>query len=156
IDEESGNFKFNSGSAELNSQFKNHILTKITPEINKNLQLKEIDFIQIIGHTDGQGNNSSSNLDKTLEEVAQGKQPVKNLRPGSNADLGLMRALAVVQELQNAGLKNVEFRAYSAAQLYLPEQEGGGLAPLNRQPDETRRRIEIRFIPPGQSKREQN
>ena len=41
-----------------------------------------------------------------------------------------MRALAVVQELQNTGLKDVEFRAYSAAQLYLPS---GKLAPVNRQ-----------------------
>ena len=156
IDEESGNFKFKSGSAELNQEFKDHISTKISPEINEILQSKEIDFIQIIGHTDGQGNNSSGNLDKTLEEVAQGKQSVEILKAGSNADLGLMRALAVVQELQNTGLNNVEFRAYSAAQLYLPEQEGGGLAPLNRQPDETRRRIEIRFIPPGQTQRKQN
>ena len=156
IDEESGNFKFKSGSAELNQEFKDHISNKIIPEINKNLQSKEIEFIQIIGHTDGQGNNTSGNLDKTLEVVAQGKQSVGTLKPGSNADLGLMRALAVVQELQANGLQKVPFRAYSAAQLYLPEQEGGGLAPLDRQPDEARRRIEIRFIPPGQPQREQN
>ena len=149
IDESSGKFKFKSGSAELNPQLKNHISTKITPQINKILQERTIDFIQIIGHTDGEGINQNSNLDKTLEIVAQGTQPVSKLSAGSNADLGLMRALAVVQELQNTGLKNVEFRAYSAAQLYLPS---GNLAPVNRKPDETRRRIEIRFIPPGQSK----
>ena len=149
IDESSGKFKFKSGSAELNPELKNHIATKISPDINKILQSREIDFIQIIGHTDGEGIKQNSNLDKTLEIVAQGTQPVSKLLAGSNADLGLMRALAVVQELQNTGLPNVEFRAYSAAQLYLPS---GGLAPLNRQPDETRRRIEIRFIPPGQSK----
>ena len=108
-----------------------------------------IDFIQVIGHTDGEGINLKSNLDKTLEIVAQGKVPVSKLIPGSNADLGLMRALAVVQELQQTGLQNVEFRAYSAAQLYLAS---GNLAPVNRKPDETRRRIEIRLIPPGQSK----
>ena len=149
IDESSGNFKFKSGSAELNPQLKNHISTTITPEINKILQTREIDFIQIIGHTDGEGINNNSNLDKTLEIVAQGTQPVSKLSAGSNADLGLMRALAVVQELQNTGLQNIEFRAYSAAQLYLPS---GNLASVDRQPDETRRRIEIRFIPPGQSK----
>ena len=80
--------------------------------------------------------------------MAQGKQPVSRLSAGSNADLGLMRALAVVQKLESSGLKNVEFRAYSAAQLYLPS---GNLATVNRKPDETRRRIEIRFIPPGKS-----
>ncbi|MGL5940543.1 MAG: hypothetical protein ACRC2S_09180 [Waterburya sp.] len=149
IDESSGNFKFKSGSAELNQQLKNYISTKISPEINKILQEREIDFIQIIGHTDGEGTKQNSNLDKTLETVALGTQPVSKLSAGSNADLGLMRALAVVQELQKTGLKNVEFRAYSAAQLYLPS---GNLASIDRKPDETRRRIEIRFIPPGQSK----
>jgi outer membrane protein OmpA-like peptidoglycan-associated protein len=149
IDESSGKFKFTSGSAELNPQLKNYISTKISPEINKILQEREIDFIQIIGHTDGEGTKQNSNLDKTLETVALGTQPVSKLSAGSNADLGLMRALALVQELQKTGLKNVEFRAYSAAQLYLPS---GKLASINRQPDETRRRIEIRFIPPGQSK----
>jgi len=152
IDENSGKFKFKSGSAELNPQFKEHIAANIIPEIDKILQSKEIDFIQIIGHTDGQGNgiSSNSNLDRTLEEVAQGKQPVRDLKPGSNADLGLMRALAVVQEIQSNGLdQKVEFRAYSAAQLYLPS---GNLATADRQPDENRRRIEIRFIPPVKSK----
>ena len=60
-----------------------------------------------------------------------------------------MRALAVVQELQEEEqFKNIKFRAYSAAQLYLPS---GELAPANRQADENRRRIEIRFIPPGRN-----
>ncbi|MGL5077945.1 MAG: hypothetical protein ACRDBG_19245 [Waterburya sp.] len=149
IDESSGNFKFKSGSAELNPQLKKYISTKISPDIQKILQAREINFIQVIGHTDGEGISNNSNIDKSLEIVAQGLKPVSKLSAGSNADLGLMRALAVVQELQKTGLKNVEFRAYSAAQLYLPS---GKLASIDRQPDETRRRIEIRFIPPGQSK----
>ena len=146
IDESSGKFKFKSGSAELNPQLKNYISTNISPTIKNNLEEREIDFIQVIGHTDGEGINQNSNLDKTLETVAQGSQPVSKLSAGSNADLGLMRALAVVRELQKTGLQNVDFRAYSAAQLYLPD---GTLARPNRQADETRRRIEIRFIPPG-------
>jgi outer membrane protein OmpA-like peptidoglycan-associated protein len=149
IDESSGKFQFTSGSAELNPQLKKYISTKISPDIQKILQDREIDFIQIIGHTDGEGTKQNSNLDKTLEIVALGTQPVSKLSAGSNADLGLMRALAVVQELQKTGLKNVELRAYSAAQLYLPS---GKLASIDRKSDETRRRIEIRFIPPGQSK----
>ena len=140
IDERSGKFKFKSGSAELNPQLKKHISATIIPVINKNLAEREIDFIQIIGHTDGQGNNPNSNLDKALEQVSQGTKPVNHLTSGSNADLGLMRALAVVQELQNSGLTNIKFRAYSAAQLYLPS---GELALVDRQPDETRRRIEF-------------
>ena len=148
IDENSGKFKFKSGSAELNPQLTSYIVEEISPEIKNILRSREIDFIQVIGHTDGQGTQQNSNLDRTLETVAQGQQPVSRLSAGSNADLGLMRALAVVQKLESSGLKNVEFRAYSAAQLYLPS---GNLASVNRQPDETRRRIEIRFIPPGKS-----
>lgn len=61
-----------------------------------------------------------------------------------------MRALAVVKELEKTSrLKNIKFRAYSAAQLYLAS---GQLAPRDRNPDENRRRIEIRFIPPGEQK----
>ena len=151
IDEKSGEFKFKSGSAELNQDLKKHIKNKVVPNIKNNLKDKDIDFIQIIGHTDGQVNSSNSNLDQTLEKVARGDKPFSELKSGSNADLGLMRALAVVQELQNNDeLKNLEFRAYSAAQLYLPGEDRDILAPVNRQPDETRRRIEIRFIPPGQ------
>lgn len=151
IDESSGKFKFNSGSAEINPQLKNYLSTEIAPEITNILQTREIDFIQIIGHTDGEGVGYSSNLDRTLETVARGTQPVSSLSAGSNADLGLMRALAVVQELQKTGLQNVEFRAYSAAQLYLPS---GELASIDRKADDTRRRIEIRFIPPARSRSE--
>ena len=149
IDENSGKFKFKSGSAELNPQLASYIVEEISPTIKNILRSREIDFIQVIGHTDGQGTKQNSNLDRVLETVAQGSQPVSRLSAGSNADLGLMRALAVVQKLESSGLKNVEFRAYSAAQLYLPS---GNLATVNRKPDETRRRIEIRFIPPGKSK----
>lgn len=149
IDERSGNFKFQSGSAELNPQLKKYIREKVIPKIEKTIKEKEgaIDFIQVIGHTDGQANNKTSNLDQKIELIANGKTTINALSPGSNADLGLMRALAVIQEIQKTKrLKNIKFRAYSAGQLYL---SSGDLAPVNRKADETRRRIEIRFIPPG-------
>lgn len=152
IDESSGKFKFESGSAELSSQFKSHIASNVVPQIEEIIKQKQgaIDFVQVIGHTDGEGINNNSNLDRILETVAQGKESVSKLSAGSNADLGLMRALAVVRELKKTGLQNVDFRAYSAAQLYLPD---GNLASVDRQSDETRRRIEIRFIPPGKINR---
>jgi len=150
IDEQSGEFKFKSGSAELTPQLNGYIKTKIAPKIEEIAKEREIDFIQVIGHTDGQEINKTSNLDSTLEEVAQGRQSVTKLKPGSNGDLGLMRALSVVQALEKTGnFKNLKFRAYSAAQLYLAS---GELAPRDRNSDENRRRIEIRFIPPGEQK----
>ncbi|GCL47058.1 MAG: OmpA family protein [Microcystis sp. LE18-22.4A] len=147
IDEKSGKFKFQSGSAELNPALKTYIRQRIIPAIETITKDREIDFIQVIGHTDGQGIQKTSNLDKNIESVASRKQSVKMLVPGSNTDLGLMRALAVVQEIESTGkLKNVKFRAFSAGQLYLPS---GNLAAVNRDADASRRRIEIRFIPPG-------
>ena len=147
IDEKSGNFKFQSGSAEVPAEFKNHINTKIIPEIQTATKQGNIDFIQVIGHTDGQTTKNSSNLDTSLTAAANGDRYINSLKAGSNADLGLMRAVAVVQLLQKTkGLENVKFRAYSAAQLYSPD---GKLATSNQSADDSRRRIEIRFIPQG-------
>jgi hypothetical protein len=59
-----------------------------------------------------------------------------------------MRAIAVFQELKNSGqVEGIKLQAYSAAQLY---DAKGNLAKFNRQDDSKRRRIEIRFIPPGE------
>jgi outer membrane protein OmpA-like peptidoglycan-associated protein len=150
IDEKSGNFKFPSGSAELTPDLKKHIQTTILPAVKQATIGGNIDFIQAIGHTDGEGINNTSNLDGRLSSVATGKENNTILKAGSNADLGLMRAVAVIQYLkQSKGLEKVQFRAYSAAQLYLPS---GQLAPIDGGADDTRRRIEIRFIPHGQKK----
>nr|WP_232826279.1 hypothetical protein [Cyanothece sp. BG0011] len=100
IAENSGKFQFPSGSAELTPQLKQYLVTEITPNIEKIVEERDIDFIQVIGHTDGQANNQYSNLDQHLEKVANGQEFVNILNPGSNTDLGLMRALSVVQELQ--------------------------------------------------------
>lgn len=147
IDEKSGKFQFESGKAQLKPELKEYINGVIVPQIKQIIKERNIDFIQVIGHTDGQVIGATGNLDLTLEKVAQNQVQVGILKAGSNADLGLMRALAVVQELsQQEELKGINFRAYSAAQLYLPS---GDLADVNRKEDEARRRIEIRFIPPG-------
>ncbi len=147
IDEKSGQFTFVSNSAELTPELQKYITNQIIPTIQETIKKHEIDFVQIIGHTDGQEINSTGNLDKILEEVAKHQKAVKILKPGSNTDLGLMRALAVIQKIEETGqLKNVQFKAYSAGQLYLAS---GELSPINRNADANRRRIEIRFIPPG-------
>ena len=149
IDEKSGNFKFPSGSAELTADLQTYIQQTILPEINKATAKGNIDFIQIIGHTDSQGISNASNLDRQLTSAATGTATISALQAGSNTDLGLMRAVAVVQFLNTKGLEKVKFRAYSAGQLYLPS---GELAKIDRGADDTRRRIEIRFIPYGQKK----
>lgn len=143
---------FKSSSAELSPGLRNFIETNLVNQIENNAKKYPGYIIEVIGHTDGQINaGTSSNLDQILEQVAMGKKPVNSLKPGSNADLGLMRALAVVMVLQDiqknkGNLKGLKFRAYSAAQLFLPQ---GEYAPINRNSDNTRRRIEIRFTPPA-------
>ena len=141
-------YRFASGSAEITPLMNTYIRNKIVPEIERNTQQYQINVVELIGHTDGQVNGSgTSNLDNNLEKVATAQAPVNNLKSASNADLGLMRALAVVRALQDiqtktGRLRGLKFRAYSAAQLILPN---GEFAFVNRTPDATRRRIEIRF-----------
>jgi len=149
IDEKSGNFKFPSGSAELTPDLQKYIQAIILPKIKEATAKGNTDFIQVIGHTDSQGISNTSNLDGKLTSAATGKEKINALKAGSNTDLGLMRAIAVVQFLNTKKLGKVNFRAYSAGQLYMPS---GELAKIDRGADDTRRRIEIRFIPYGQTK----
>ena len=151
--QDSGEYKFASGSAKLPKALREYIETKLVDKIEKITSERDIYVVEIIGHTDGQVNvTKASNLDRKLEAVANGNEPVSILTPGSNADLGLMRALEVVKELkriQKTGrLNGLEFRAYSAAQLFLPS---GELASISRKPNASRRRIEIRFSPLGKA-----
>ena len=152
IIQDSGEYQFDSGSAELPAELRNYVKTELVERIEQITQERNLYVVEIIGHTDGQVIANTSNLDKSLEAVASGRQSVDELRPGSNADLGLMRALEVVkqlQEVQKSGrLSGIEFRAYSAAQLLLPS---GEFAAVNREPDRNRRRIEIRFSPLGKA-----
>lgn len=148
-----GAYRFASGSAEISQEMLNYILKQIVPEIEARTKQYGINVVEIIGHTDGQANAQvTSNLDVNLENVVSGNIPVGNLRAGSNADLGLMRALSVVKALRDIQTKEnrlsgLSFRAYSAAQLILPN---GQFAAIARQDDVTRRRIEIRFTRLGE------
>ncbi|MEM7595126.1 MAG: flagellar motor protein [Cyanobacteria bacterium P01_A01_bin.83] len=151
--QDSGGYQFDSGSASLPENLKDYITVDLVDRIERISRQRNLYVVEIIGHTDGQVNFGNGNLDRQLEEVAQGKQPVNSLKPGSNADLGLMRALEVVKQLQavqsqTGRLQGVQFRPYSAAQLQLPN---GEFASPSRNPDANRRRIEIRFSPLGKA-----
>lgn len=140
--------RFGSGSAEVNPGLQQFIAQDLVKQIKTLAKDYPGYIIEVIGHTDGESNSGSfSNLDQNLEQVIANNQSVNVLTPGSNADLGLMRALAVLQQLQN----NPElqplgliFKAYSAAQLY---DSNGNYALENQSNDASRRRIEIRFTP---------
>ena len=153
IIKDQGDYRFASGSAEIPAKMSTYILKQIVPEIEARTKQYGINVVEIIGHTDGQANSKvTSNLDVNLENVASGNLQVGKLQAGSNADLGLMRALSVVKVLgdiqkKQGKLSGLSFRAYSAAQLILPNGKFAGIA---RKEDVTRRRIEIRFTRLGE------
>lgn len=148
----SGQYQFQSGSATLPPSLAKFIANDLVDRIENVTNLRGIYVVEVIGHTDGQVNFGSSNLDNKLIDVARGKAPFSSLTASSNADLGLMRALAVVKELkkvqQQGRLEDIQFRAYSGAQLYLPD---GQFASNSKEADADRRRIEIRFSPLGKA-----
>ena len=140
--------RFESGSAKISGKLKGFIESDLVKQIENFAKEYQGYIVEVIGHTDGQINQGSvSNLDTQLEQITKGNGSVSILAAGSNADLGLMRALAVVQKLQNNSRLQelgLQFRAYSAAQLY---NSTGDYAEVNRNPDQSRRRIEVRFTP---------
>jgi outer membrane protein OmpA-like peptidoglycan-associated protein len=155
------NFKFDSGSANPTANFltafENSTELKRIPEIVKTYG---VNLIEVIGHTDAAPISSpASNLDQKLGHAltGQGENPNDPLRYGSNADLGLMRAVSVrrllMQKLQQWNLTGVSVRCYSAAQGVIPGGDSLDPADYGREAaaDDSRRRIEIRFtrLPSG-------
>ncbi|MBO3462088.1 flagellar motor protein [Aetokthonos hydrillicola Thurmond2011] len=151
--------RFAPGSAVISPEMSNYINNKIVRAIEKNTKEYTIDTVEVIGHTDGQlVGSAASNLDTNLEAAASRQGSVSILKAGSNADLGLMRSLAVVKELlkiqqQQGRMRGIKFRAYSAAQLILPPNAGFAPIPQKRQPEVERRRIEIRFTRSGEAQK---
>ncbi len=146
-------YAFPLSQATLPPALKIHISGEIVPKIKDYFKKYDINTIEVIGHTDGVKVSGTSNLDQLLNRVATENREIGELQAGSNADLGLMRALAVVKALQNEeqllqvfkaqGLdKDKVFRAYSAAQLYLLNRK---IAPPYADINQESRRIQIRF-----------
>jgi flagellar motor protein MotB len=153
---DSGTIRFNSGSAGLQTQEMLREFDKkdgLIDVIENNAKSYGINLVEIIGHTDPKPLGSlTSNLD-TDNKIAKTANNFnidvitvdKELIAGSNADLGLMRAVEIVRILRyhqknNGRLQGLEFRAYSAAQLVPPKLPNN--APAK---DDDKRRIEIRF-----------
>jgi flagellar motor protein MotB len=146
---DSGTIRFKSGSARLQSSKMLKEFDSVVKQIEDKAQLYRINLVEIIGHTDPQAiGGSFSNLDKDLPNIADNtdinRRTTDSLIAGSNADLGLMRAVEIRRILRfyqtRKRLQGLEFRAYSAAQLVPPKLD------KNAKPtDEDKRRIEIRF-----------
>ncbi len=142
-------FGFLTGSYILSEPFLKALDREYNDKIKPIIQDYRMDVIEVIGHTDGQPNPGASNLDFQLQQLQKGG-PLTGFRSGSNADLGLLRAMAVGMHLQNLlkedqeELGDVEIRPYSAASLLNPET--GNFNPAPAIDEQQRRRIELRFI----------
>lgn len=124
---------FESGNAVINKAFRNK-LEKVEGAFDtlaQNIKKRKGKVVlEIIGHTDGQPLSSErGNLDTKLPYyLTDNGYEVKNLRPGSNNDLGLLRALAIRKawasyiesQPNNFILSSVKIHCYSAGQTVPP------------------------------------
>lgn len=162
LDEVKG-FRFEKGSADLQPDFKTNLEGDVLAKIEEVVRNYGIEVLEIVGHTDGTPLGvPHGNLDHTLNELELGRIDhgfVSSLKGGSNADLGLMRALSVASYLHDltsrsddVRIRALVFRTYSAAQLIDPNLDIIHGAP--NQDKEERRRIELRFTRKSISLRE--
>ena len=159
MSEEKASFRFELGSAEVSPQYRQAIETIIVPQLEVSLrECGNCDAIEVVGHTDGvHVSKRYSQLDeKVAVSFASGK--VEGVLPGSNIDLGMLRALAILKILRESRdegrLKGVTyFFPYSAGQMILLDES---LAKDDVGKDEReRRRIEIRLLRSSQRKVEE-
>ena len=150
LSEQNPLYRFETGSSTVPSAFENALRGKITKWLEENNQHGTFNAIEIIGHTDDQPiRGLSSNLDTQLIEAIQPDENVSLLRPGSNIDLGMMRAIAVLtilQEIQDEGrLQSIEyFFPSSSGQMILEDHSIATMSSNEDNPN--RRRVEIRML----------
>jgi hypothetical protein len=138
-------FRFSSGGYALSSNFLSALESEKIPVIRKTLACYGVDTLEIIGHTDGQPNSGTSNLDRAFLVGNAGLNLSPSMRAGSNVDLGLLRAISVqraIKERIGPDTNDVIYRVYSAGSIINTDGRMEGVKNKNQQ---ERRRIEIRF-----------
>lgn len=149
----SGKNFFPTGRSEINDAFALDLnkgaFQEIADEIirRNKIDALKVDTLEVIGHTDGVPFKGNGNLDVGLPSVLLGATKTDHLIPGSNNDLGLLRALAIKQAWQQfindhpdrAQLDSIEVRTYSAGQT-VPVEPG-----RFESKDPRARRIELRL-----------
>ncbi len=152
LNERNAAYRFESGSATVPQAFRNALQNRIIPLLDSLSDHYDCDAIEVVGHTDETHiEPPTSNLDENIITSFNNGR-VESLQPGSNVDLGMMRALAIMTILKRAQrrgyLKKIDyFFPYSAGQMIklnrrIPTTE-------ERRPDRARRRIEIRLLKPN-------
>jgi len=141
-------FAFEVGSAALPEEFQQALVSEVIPQLERFSQECGCDAIEVIGHTDGLPVQGRSNLDRRLVS-AFNRAELPGLVPGSNLDLGMLRALSIVRALKAAqregALPGIRyFLPYSAGQMLRLDRSLEANSVTLR--DENRRRIELRLL----------
>ncbi|RYD44493.1 MAG: hypothetical protein EOP85_09415 [Verrucomicrobiaceae bacterium] len=160
ISEQKQEYRFGSGSSTMSEAFvaglRTNEFARLSGEIIARQQegRVKVDTLEIIGHTDGIAISRKGNLDEALPDVlAGGSEGMPALVPGSNNDLGLLRALSVRDQWlsyiatrpEHAVLAKIHVRCYSAGQTILPKQVAAPASGNFRSDDPSARRIEMRL-----------
>lgn len=148
LSEKNRDFRFPSGSADVPPAFIEALRKDIIPELDRLSKKYQCDSIEIIGHTDSVPlKPAHSNMDYITKKA-------RSVNPGSNLDLGMLRAISVMKIFEEAkqqgALSDIDyFIPYSAGQLTLPTKEltWGH----NKKGDDARRRIEVRLLRSNQT-----
>lgn len=158
--DEQGDYRFPSGSSTIGPKFSEGLNSSEFKMLAEEILGRtedgrvKVDTLEIIGHTDGVPISGDGNLDDKLPAVLAGKSKLGGkLRPGSNNDLGLLRALAVKQEWEkyiskhpsSEDLSAISVRCYSAGQTILPSNQKGASPKDFLKGDAKARRIEMRL-----------
>ncbi|MDB4785717.1 hypothetical protein OAG70_00405 [bacterium] len=158
--DEQGDYRFPSGSSVIGPKFTEGLNSSEFKMLAEEILGRtedgrvKVDTLEIIGHTDGVPISGNGNLDDKLPSVLAGRSKLGGgLRPGSNNDLGLLRALAVKQEWEKyisehpsaKHLSAISVRCYSAGQTILPSNEKGVSPKDFLKGDPKARRIEMRL-----------
>ena len=159
ISEASG-YSFMSGKDNIEPNFKLALETDLIDRIESQMEKCKCDAIEIVGHTDGQfisdSMNSSiskvpikkTNLDSQLVHSIYRNE---KLIAGSNVDLGMMRAVAVMKLLQK---QQTDFGRLNKIKYWFPRSSGQLILPNNSLTNNNdrynevpeRRRIEIQLF----------
>lgn len=149
LSERNQNYRFAVGSSEISEEFEEALDTRIIPVLEEQSRRCNCDAIEVIGHTDNLPvSGGQSNLDEQLIRAFNQAQ-TPNLIPGSNLDLGMMRALSIIRYLKQAQqqgrLTQIDyFLPYSAGQMLKPNHTLD-TSPETRE-NARRRRIEMRLL----------
>lgn len=134
--------------------FEERLKTNVVQKVEELIKDYPVEVMEVIGHTDGTSPAGSSNFDELLPGFVMdgnAQSTIDNLKIGSNAELGLARALAVASVLtrefsksNNANVRAIVARVSSAAQLSEPPS-GNILGAPQKVDMPERRRIDLRF-----------